>query len=47
MVGFNLSSFDGQTQRGAAHLWMIGSFGKSEPAFGRSVLYAGMSNGCG
>ena len=40
MLGFNFSSFDGQTQRDAAHLQMIRRLGKSQPAFGRAAVAA-------
>src|SRR5215469_17389030 len=40
MLGFDLSSFDGQPQSDAAHLQLMRSFGKSEPAFGFATVVA-------
>ena len=38
MLGFDLSSFNGQPERDAAHVQLMGSLGKSEPAFGPATV---------
>src|SRR6516162_146264 len=40
MLGFNISSFDGQPERDAAYVELLCSLGKSEPAFGSATLGA-------
>jgi len=38
MLGLDLSSFDCQPKRDAAHLKLIRSLGQSEPAFGPATV---------
>src|SRR5215469_9673814 len=40
MLGFDLSSFNGQPKRDAAHLHLMRSLGESEPAFGFATVVA-------
>src|SRR5262249_9702615 len=40
MFGFDISSFDGQPERDAAHVELLSRLGKSEPAFGPAAVDA-------
>jgi len=40
MLGFNLPSFDGQTERDTTHAQVSRCFGETQPTFGFALLFA-------